>query len=166
MAAPGELSQHLKHQFRPAGRVTFVSRDKSNQNRLPHDPAQRCAPGPLPPVLLHRHAPKRHPWRIGTFSASCLEACCATPALGLLKGAIECHRILNANARSTVPVSRVSGIGVEGVERHGCRESCDGPRMALRSVPLERRWSERTLSAKRSGPDVGCVSSWLLLLAA
>src|SRR5690606_4176610 len=37
-----------------------------------------------------------------------------------------------------VPFRRPSGITVEGVERHGCRESCDGPGMALRSVPLER----------------------------
>jgi len=36
------------------------------------------------------------------------------------------------------PFRRVSGIVVEGVERHGCRESDDGPRMALRRVPLER----------------------------
>ena len=35
---------------------------------------------------------------------------------------------------------------MEGVERHGCRESRDGPGMALRSVPLEWRWSERTRS--------------------
>jgi hypothetical protein len=38
--------------------------------------------------------------------------------------------------------------------------------MALRGVPLERRWSERTPGVQRSGPDAGCVSSWLLLLAA
>ena len=40
----------------------------------------------------------------------------------------------------------VNGIVVEGVERHGCRESRDGPGMALRGVPPERRWSERTRS--------------------
>jgi len=37
-----------------------------------------------------------------------------------------------------VPFSRPSGIAVEGVERHGCRESHDGPGTALRGVPLER----------------------------
>jgi len=37
-----------------------------------------------------------------------------------------------------IPFRRPSGITVEGVERHGCRESGDGPGMALRSVPLER----------------------------
>jgi len=37
-----------------------------------------------------------------------------------------------------VPFRRPSGITVEGVERHGCRESRDGPGMALHGVPLER----------------------------
>jgi hypothetical protein len=36
-----------------------------------------------------------------------------------------------------VPFRRPSGIAAEGVERHGCRESHDGPGMALRGVPLE-----------------------------
>ena len=44
------------------------------------------------------------------------------------------------------PFRRVSGIVVEGVERHGCRERRDGPGMALRDVSLERRWRERTRS--------------------
>ena len=45
------------------------------------------------------------------------------------------HRDLTDDAQ--IPFRRPSGITVEGVERHGCRESCDGPGMALRSVPLE-----------------------------
>ena len=36
------------------------------------------------------------------------------------------------------PFSRPSGIVAEGVERQGCRESLDGPGMALRGVPLEQ----------------------------
>jgi len=36
-----------------------------------------------------------------------------------------------------VPFRRPSEITVEGVERHGCRESRDGPGMALHGVPLE-----------------------------
>ena len=51
----------LKHSFRPAGRVTFASRGKSNQKRLPHDPGLRFAQASLAPVLLHRRAPKGHP---------------------------------------------------------------------------------------------------------
>ena len=79
----------------------------------------------------------------------------ATPPLGLLTGPgreparfpqnrvrrrlfllllLSCDRIGDAQ----IPFRRPSGITVEGVERHGCRESCDGPGMALRSVPLER----------------------------
>ena len=42
---------------------------------------------------------------------------------------------------------------MEEVERHGCRESCDGPGMALRSGPLQRRCSERTPA--KPGPDGG-----------
>ena len=163
------------HLFRPTGRVTFSSRRKSNQKRLPHHPALRCAPGSLVPVPLRRHAPKGHPWSIGAFSASCLgfgilrrstscihavvETCYATPAPGLLKGRLGARRIICV-ARTDSPVRRVSGIGVQGVERQGCRESCDGPGTVLRSVPLEQRWSERTRNvAKRSaGPYAGCPS--------
>ena len=65
--------------------------------------------------------------------------------------------------RSRIPVRRPSVIAVDGVERHGCRESCDGPGMALRSVPLERRWSEGTLRAAK-GRMSGWPSFWLLFL--
>src|SRR5690606_19580085 len=53
----------------------------------------------------------------------------------------------NQQAPPIAPFRRVSKIDVEGVERHGCRERRDGPRMALRGVPLEWRWRERTLRA-------------------
>ena len=66
-------------------------------------------------------------------------------------------------ARSRLPFRRPSVVAVEGVERHGCRESCDGPGMALRSVPLERRWSEGTLRAAK-GRMQGSPSLWLLSL--
>ena len=97
-------------------------------------------------------------------------ACGFSTGCGLVDNAarLSTLRITFKYARTDSPVRRVSGIGVHGVERHGCRESCDGPRTALRSVPLEHRWSERTRNAakRNAGPDVGCVSSWLLLLAA
>ena len=60
----------------------------------------------------------------------------------------------------------MSGIGVEGVERHGRRERRDGPWMALRDAPLKRRWRERTPSAKRLGPDVGVRFLLLTFLCA
>ena len=71
-------------------------------------------------------------------------------------------------ARSRLPFRRPSVVAVEGVERHGCRESCDGSGppsvgMALRSVPLERRWSEGTLRAAK-GRMQGSPSLWLLSL--
>ena len=65
--------------------------------------------------------------------------------------------------RSQIPVRRPSVIAVDGVERHGCRESCDGPGMALRSVPLEWRWSEGTLRVAK-GRMPGWPSFWLLFL--
>ena len=70
--------------------------------------------------------------------------------------------------RTLVPVRRPSAVAVEGVERHGCRESCDGSGppsvgMALRSVPPERRWSEGTLRAAK-GRMPGSPSLWLLSL--
>lgn len=36
------------------------------------------------------------------------------------------------------PFQEAERIVVEWVERHGCRESCDGPGMALRSGPTEQ----------------------------
>ncbi len=47
--------------FRPPGRVTFCSRQKSNQKRLPHVSALRFAPGPLTPVPLRGHGTKGPP---------------------------------------------------------------------------------------------------------
>lgn len=51
------------------------------------------------------------------------------------------------------PFRRPSAGGVEGVERHGRRESRDGPGMALRGGPLERHRSEGTPA--QPGPDAG-----------
>ena len=160
---------------RRAPHFSLFAQSKVSKRKRPPGIRVSLRETPLAPVPLRRHAPKRHPWRIGAFSASCLETCCATPALGLLTRMVRPPKLCistqlttttQSNARTDIPVRRVSGIGVQGVERHGCRERHDGPGMALRDVPLERRWSERTPSAQRLGPYVGCVSSWLLLLAA
>ena len=72
-------------------------------------------------------------------------------------------RITFKHERTDSPVRRVSGIGAEGVKSHGCDESCDGPWKALRSGPLEHRWSERTRNAakRNAGPDVGRAFSLL-----
>jgi len=64
------LASGAKLLFRPAGRVTFVSRDKSNQKRLPRHPALRFAPGSFAPSPFQRHAAKGHPWPIAAIAAS------------------------------------------------------------------------------------------------
>ena len=69
-------------------------------------------------------------------------------------GYLACQRLAGCGYTNSDdakrPFSRVSGIVVEGVERHGCRESRDGPGMAHRGVPLEWRWSKRTRSEAQS----------------
>ena len=64
------LASGAKLLFRPAGRVTFVSRDKSNQKRLPRHPALRFAPGSFAPSPFQGHAAKGHPWPIAALAAS------------------------------------------------------------------------------------------------
>ena len=94
----------------------------------------------------------------------CGSSPCATPPLGLLTGtrATRCLVVFlgaariapgwvptwsvrttkkgmqNFQATPNAPFRRPNGIIAEGVERHGCRERRDGPRMALRGAPLER----------------------------
>ena len=64
------FSGWLRQWFRPAGRVTFVSRDKSNQKRLPRHPALRFAPGSCAPPPLRGSAYKGRPWPFKPFAAS------------------------------------------------------------------------------------------------
>jgi hypothetical protein len=59
-----------KHWFRPVGRVTFSSRGKSNQKRLPLHSALRFAPGSFASSSLQGHAAKGHPWPIAALAAS------------------------------------------------------------------------------------------------
>ena len=55
--------------------------------------------------------------------------------------------------RRIAPFRRPNAGGVEGVERHGCRESRVGPWMAQRGGPLERHWREGTPA--QPGPYAG-----------
>ncbi len=163
---------------------------KSKQKKAPRHPGLRFAQTPLAPALLRGssrraiHGPSFLIWH------PCQMPLSTAPALGLLTGTVRLlnHlcRVENAAcgfstargkggqrcavdhptknyrfARTDSPVRRVSGIGAEGVERHGCRERRDGTRMSLRDVPLERRWSERTPSAQRAGPYAGRAFSLL-----
>ncbi len=93
----------------------------------------------------------------GFFVGAALAAMKPTPQLPAIAAEAECRpadptntkkheSALELSGNAKRPFRRVSEIVVEGVERHGCRERRDGPRMALRGVPLERRWSERTRS--------------------
>ena len=104
--------------------------------RLPS--LRRCSGGRLTRAILGPLSLSPHP---------CGSSPYATPPLGLLTGngvrvareAFGLFILLYRPAGDTNrPFRRVSGIAVEGVERHGCRESRDGPGMALRGVPLER----------------------------
>jgi hypothetical protein len=53
-----------------AGRVTFSSRGKSNQKRLPRHPALRFAPGSFAPSPFQGPGAKGHPWPIAPLAAS------------------------------------------------------------------------------------------------
>jgi len=56
--------------FRPAGRVTFFSREKSNQKRLPLHPALRFAQDSFAKLPFQGHGAKGHPWPIAPLAAS------------------------------------------------------------------------------------------------
>ncbi len=83
---------------------------------------------------------------------------------------------IQSHARTGSPVRRVSVIGVEGVERHGCRESCDGwgrlrPWTALRrGTPSPCPWSADGVNEPRArsarGRMSGAFSLCLLSLCA
>ena len=113
----------------------------------------------LAPALLRGPAYKGRPWplsgaAVGISPHPCGSSPYATPPLGLLKGTWASSARSRFKSKSqTLPIfmlrrcrklanwfpfRRPSGVAVEGVERHGCRESRDGPGMALHGVPLER----------------------------
>ena len=141
----------MAHWFRPAGRVPSGSRPKRNQKVLPLHAALRLAP-----VLLRGPAYKGHPWPFKPLAASMRlvplrNTSTRPPDRDRSPSRPEVRASLvwffcRVSSDTNRPFRRVSGIAVEGVERHGCRESRDGPGMALRGVPLEWRWSERTRS--------------------
>ena len=90
---------------------------------------------------------------------------------------IDAHTT-NSNARATTspahqklgpgsgPVRRLSGVVEPGVERHGCRESADGPGTALRrGPPRSGSWSNDGTGVSRNGTRMsGVLSLWLLSL--
>lgn len=56
-------------------------------------------------------------------------------------------------ATPNAPFRRPNGIAAQRGERHGCRESREGPWMALARRPSEQRWSEA--SRAQRDPDAG-----------
>ncbi len=167
---PSWLLQSIDRFFRPTGRPTFFAcAKKARQRNTPRHPGLAVLDFP-PSGAVPRVVSKGHPWPIVPHLASMPNAPLHSTSTRPTDGdgpttGSHAFQVRVAKsywyARTGSPVSRASGIGVEGVERHGCRESCAGPWMAQRSVPLERRRSERTPGAKRSGPDAGSAFSLL-----
>ena len=158
-----------KRWFRPAGRPAFFAcAKKVRQRNTPRHMGLAALDFPRAGAAP-RVVTKGHPWPIVPHLASLpnapLRNTSARPPDGddPTTEALHFQRINVWCARPDSPVRRVSGIGVQGVERHGCRESCAGPGTAHRSVSLERRWSERTRNAakRNAGPYAGGAFSLL-----
>ena len=108
----------------------------------------------LAPAPLRGPAYKGHPWPFKPFAASMrlipLRNTSTRPPEGDqvaslrnlcgigIGGVWPLPLLFNCDGTDDVqiPFRRPSGIAVEGVERHGCRESRDGPGMALLGVPV------------------------------
>src|SRR5690606_15720140 len=152
--------------FRPAGRLTFFSREKSKQKRLPLHTALRCAQGSFAPSPPPRPPYKRHPWPFPTLSASLPPALYATIPLTLLKGAdgVACW-IVQKEAKPKQHQKSFKRLGphppsggrVE-VLRRGTR-GMDAERGAKGQgrpfVPAPGAAPERGESGHRPDPDVG-----------
>ena len=147
---------------------------KSKQKKAHPIIRPRLRRGSFAPSSLRGSAYKGHPWPFKPLAASMPLAPLRNDSTHPPEGAIRAPEtigltpkpwrllllLLNHSEqrlgylrfrRVQSPPRRANGIVVEEVERHGCRESCDGPGMAHRGGPLERRWSERTLA--KPGPD-------------
>ncbi len=140
----------------------------------------------LTPALLRGHVTKGHPCPFIPRSASMprvpLRNACIRPPEGegsprrlkaqrlasllfaLFLGFAFRFSMHGLVGETRFPFRRVSGIVAQGVEPHGRGERLKGPRMALVSRPLERRWSERTLRAAQ-GRMQGRVFFCLLFFA-
>ncbi len=131
-------------------------RESNQREGHPRHPGLACGQTSLALALLRGPAYKGHPWPFKPLAASMrlvpLRNTSTRPPEGdrspsrpEVRASLVCL-FCRVSSDTNRPFRRVSAIVVEGVERHGCRESRDGPGMALRGVPLEWRWSERTRS--------------------
>ena len=161
---PSEVpSSVLGPRFRLAGRPTFFAcAKKARQRNTPRHTGLAALDFPCSGAAP-RVVTKGRPWPIVPHLAfmpnAPLRHTCARPPDGGWFSSRTCSLISEKllTARTPLPVRSESGIGEEGVERHGSRESCDGPWTAHRSGPLERRCGERTrhVAQRSAGPYVG-----------
>ncbi len=134
--------------FRPAGRLTFFSREKSKQKRLPLHTALRCAQGSFAPSPLRRPSYKGHPWPFTTLAASLRLAplrndSAHPPERGGWWRLLVRAKRSKAQATPTIfqatrtpsPVRRPSGGVAQGDARHGRRARSEGTGTSLRDSP-------------------------------
>ncbi len=161
--------------FRPAGRVTFFSREKSNQKRLPLHPAP-AAPGFVrsiaapkavvqgPSLALYdsRRIPAARPLRNDSAHPSERGGWCRLLVRAKRSKAQATPTIFQAT-RTPSPVRRPSGGVAQGDARHGRRARSEGTGTSLRDGP---RSSTRRREPRRSrGRMSGALSLWLLSLS-
>ncbi len=133
--------------FRPAGRVTFFSREKSNQKRLPLHPAP-AAPGFVrsiaapkavvqgPSLALYdsRRIPAARPLRNDSAHPSERGGWCRLLVRAKRSKAQATPTIFQAT-RTPSPVRRPSGGVAQGDARHGRRARSEGAGTPLRDGP-------------------------------
>mgnify|MGYP007009205749 CR=1 FL=1 len=98
----------------------------------------------------------------GSVSDTGLASLCAYGGVRPLPLLFNC----DGTGDAQIPFRRPSGIAVEGVERHGCRESCDGPGMALRQWAASGRAPGAVMERGNSGAaGAVCRGVFLCLLS-
>ncbi len=161
--------------FRPAGRVTFFSREKSNQKRLPLHPAP-AAPGFVrsiaapkavvqgPSLALYdsRRIPAARPLRNDSAHPSERGGWCRLLVRAKRSKAQATPTIFQAT-RTPSPVRRPSGGVAQGDARHGRRARSEGAGTPLRDGPRSGTGAREPRRSR--GRMSGALSLWLLSLS-
>ncbi len=161
--------------FRPAGRVTFFSREKSNQKRLPLHPAP-AAPGFVrsiaapkavvqgPSLALYdsRRIPAARPLRNDSAHPSERGGWCRLLVRAKRSKAQATPTIFQAT-RTPSPVRRPSGGVAQGDARHGRRARSEGTGTSLRDGPRSGTGAREPRRSR--GRMSGALSLWLLSLS-
>jgi|GEM_PF-207928 len=150
--------------FRPAGRLTFFSREKSKQKRLPLHTALRCAQGSFASPLLQGPAYKGRPWPFKPLAASMRLAPLRNgsthpPERGgwcrlwvRTKKPCQRHITILQATRTPLPVSRRPSGGVaQGDARHGRRARSEGTGTSLRDGPRSSTGAREVWPQARPG---------------